>query len=70
MTGGISIILQSLYKEEFNNDIRVKVLELISDKIKENTSRFNPNGVKGKLLKYCILWLPLHINDKLLAMLF
>lgn len=70
MTGGISIILQSLYKEEFNNDIRVKVLELISDKIKENTSRFNPNGVKGKLLKYCILWVPLHINDKLLAMLF
>ena len=70
MTGGISIILQSLYKEEFNNDARVKVLELISDKIKENTSKFNPNGVKGKLLKYCILWLPLHINDKLLAMLF
>lgn len=67
VTGAISLTLSSLYKTERNKAERIKVLGILKDDMKECGSKYCPNGMKGKLFKYVLLYMPVSVQDIILS---
>lgn len=66
VTGGISLTLNSLYKTEQNAKIRCNVLLMLTKDLKKCRNKYYAHGLKGKVMKYIMLYLPVFVQDMLL----
>lgn len=67
VTGAISLALSSLYKSANSKEERLEALGILKQDMKVCGDKFCPNGVKGKILKYIMLYLPVKVQDTLLS---
>lgn len=66
-TGGISLILQSLYNNYIENNQRIEILKWLKSSPDNFIKRFNPKSLKGKILKEFIHILPSKTTDYILS---
>lgn len=67
VTGAISLTLSSLYKTEHDKAERMKALRILKSDMRECGSKYCPNGMKGKLFKYLLLYIPVSMQDLILS---
>ena len=66
VTGGLSLVLQSIYISNLSIQERRSALKLMKHDLHKLKNKFCPNRLKGKILKFLLLNMPLSINDWLL----
>lgn len=66
-TGGISLILQSLYNNNIDNNQRIEILTWLKSSTDYLIKRFKPKSIKGKILKMFIMILPSKTTDFILS---
>lgn len=67
VTGAISLTLKSLYRTERYKAERIKALRILKDDMKICGSKYCPNGMKGRLFKYVLLYMPIGLQDLILS---
>ena len=67
VTGAISLTLSSLYKTERNKAERIRILRILKGDMQACGSKYCPNGIKGRLFKYILLYMPISIQDMILS---
>lgn len=67
VTAGFSNVLQNLYREEANRQIRISILKELRLYMERLHKKYNPHGIVGKLMQPMLLYLPLSLLDVILA---
>ena len=67
VTAGFSIVLKNLYREEKNKRERRIVLKLLQKDMRQMREKYNPHGIKGKIVKPLLLWLPVNLLDTIFS---
>lgn len=67
VTAGFSIVLRNLYREEQDKSERRMVLRLLRKDMRQMREKYNPHGVKGKIIKPLLLWLPINLLDTMFS---
>ena len=67
VTAGFSNVLQNLYRERPNKDVRMSVLKELRRYMIQLREKYNPNGAVAKLLEPMLLYVPIPLLDIILA---
>lgn len=67
VTAGFSNVLQNLYRERPNKDVRISVLKELRRYMIQLHEKYNPNRNVAKLLKPMLLYVPIPLLDTVLA---
>lgn len=65
-TSGLSLVLQGIYKSGNDDDIRYTQLQQLRDNT-DFVTHFRPHSLKGKMMKWMIMHLPISFSDKALT---
>lgn len=67
VTGAISTLLTSLYKNEVTQTERLDALQKLKGYFKQCHNRFHPNSISGRLLKIVLRFCPIRVQNALLC---
>lgn len=69
-TGGLSLVINSLYKNNVQYSDRLKSIQWLKSSDHKYINKFNPRSIKGKGVKFIIRYFPVKMSDFILSRVF